>query len=418
VDIVDIGLIALSVVLVLGGGGVAIAAARPYHRELDDWRDAGLITAEQATALKARRQETLERERRERGAKALAILGAAACAAGIVLFFAANWGEIPRPLRLLILIAGIAALYSAGFWLLEIRRAYYNVGQGFVFMGAVLFGVSLFLVGQMYNVDSHDPLGFLLWAAGGLATALFFRCKPAAGLFALALEAWIVHELVDYDSGYDEEVFIPYVLALYGLGLYALGTAGAPWLDRFRLAGAFRVVGFAIAAIMVFALSFRYTHLTSDKRPHDLTLWVILVSAAFAAVGAAVLLARPRAPWRRLEAVLAAAATGLVLLAVFVPENTRDRGFFETDARVYPLLFTAVVILAAAGAILAGSLLDELWLSSAGISLGALAIVGHVADNTWDRLPRSAVFLCVGLLALLTAAAFARVGRFRTPRTA
>ena len=69
-----------------------------------------------------------------------------------------------------------------------------------------------------------------------------------------------------------------------------------------------------------------------------------------------------------------------------------------------------------AGAIVAGSLLDELWLTSAGVSLGSVAIVGHFIDTTWGRLPRSAVYIGVGLLALAAAAALARIRpRLRLP---
>jgi uncharacterized membrane protein len=414
VGILELGLILLSGVLVVGGGAVAIASARPHARELDDWLAAGLISAEQASTLRAHRAAATAVERRERAARALAILGVAAFAVGVVLFFAANWSDIPKLLRLLILIVGIAALYGIGFWLLEARRTHHNVGQAFVLVGAILFGVSLFLVEQMYNVDAHDPLGFLLWAAGALATALFFRSKPAAGLFALALEAWVIHELVG-TGDYERMVFIPFALALYGLALYAVGSAGLPWLDAVRFSGAFRVVGFGIAAVLIFALSFRFTHVTTDGGPRGLALAVIAVSAGLAALGCAALAARARPPWRRLEALLAAAALALVLLAAFVPEGGRENDFLGQEANVYPILFTLLVTLVAAGAVVAGSLLDELWLASAGVLLGAATILGHFIDNAWDRLPRSAVYLAAGLLALGAAAALARV-RWREVR--
>ena len=408
--VVEIGLLPLSAALVVGGGGVALGAARPYGRELDEGVEAGVLTPEQADALRSRRAVALARERRERAAKALGILGAAALGVGVILFFAANWDEISKPLRVAILAAGLVAFYSAGFWLLEARRAYRNVAHGFVFVGAILFGASLFLVGQMYNVETHDPLGFLIWAGGALATALFFRSKPAAGLFVLAFEAWIVHEVVEQDTEFDSLVFIPYVLALYGLALYAVGTAGARWLDRFRLTGALRVVGFGLAALMTFVLSFRYPHLTEGERPEGLPLAIVLVTAAVALAGAAVLAVTATPASRRVEALVLAAATALVLLATFLPEDPEgDRFAFE--AKVYPLLFAALLVIVAAGAIVVGSLRDEMWLTSAGVSVAALAIIGHFLDVAWDRLPRSAVFAAVGALALATAAALERASR-------
>jgi len=46
-DVVEVGLLALSVILVIGGGGVGIAAARPAPLRLTDWRDesAGMTTS-------------------------------------------------------------------------------------------------------------------------------------------------------------------------------------------------------------------------------------------------------------------------------------------------------------------------------------------------------------------------------------
>jgi hypothetical protein len=49
------------------------------------------------------------------------------------------------------------------------------------------------------------------------------------------------------------------------------------------------------------------------------------------------------------------------------------------------------------------------------VLLGAATILGHFIDNAWDRLPRSAVYLAAGLLALGAAAALARV-RWREVR--
>ena len=415
-DIVEIGLLALSVVLVIGGGGVAIAVARSPALDFDGLVAEGVLGPQQAEELRARVAASVAEGRRQRAARAIGILGAAALGAGVILFFAANWSEIAPPLRVVILLAGLVLFYTAGFWLLEIRRAFRNVAHGFVFVGAILFGAALFLVGQMYNVEAHDPLGFAVWSAGALLTTLFFRSKPAAGLTVLALEAWIIHELVEHDEDYDAVVFIPYALALYGLALYGVGRAGGRRLEEYALAGAMRVVGFALAGFTTLVLSFRYFHATEGDRPDGLPLWIVLVSAAFAFLAAAALLVRARARpgWLTLEGVLVAVAAALVLLAVFAPEKPAREDIFDFDANTYPLLFAALLPIVVAGAIVLGSRLDETWLLSAGVSLGGLAIILHFLDISWDRLPRSFVFLLVGALALALAGALEGVRRLRS----
>jgi uncharacterized membrane protein len=413
VDIVEIGLLALSVVLVIGGGGIAVAVARPVGPTLDRLVEEGVLTLEQAAGVRARMESAAADERRRRAGRAIGILGASAFGAGVILFFAANWSDIARPLRVAILLTGLVLFYAAGFWLLEIRRSLRNLGHGFVFVGAILFGASLFLVGQMYNVEAHDPLGFAVWSAGALVTTLFFRSKPVAGLTVLTLEAWIIHELVDYDRDYETVAFIPFALALYGLALYGLGRAGGRRLEELAFAGAMQVVGFALGGFMTLALSFRYFHATEGRRPEGLPLWIMLASAAVALLGAAVLLLRP--PRRRaLEGTVVAAAAGLVLLAVFVPEEPPREDIFDPNAKTYPLLFAALLPVVVAGAIVLGSRLDETWLLSAGVSLGGLAIILHFLDTAWDRLPRSFVFLAVGAVGLALAAALEGFRRLRT----
>ena len=404
-DVVEIGLLALSVILVIGGGGVGIAAARPAPLRLTDWRDEGLISPEQADALERRQAANAVLDRSERAAKALGILGGAAVGAGVILFFAANWSEIPRTLRVAVLLAGLALFYGAGFYLLDVRRAYRNIGHAFAFVAAILFGASIFLVGQMYHVQAHDPFGFLVWSAGALATALFFGSKPAAGLFVLTFEAWLIHELIDYDDAFQAARFIPFVLALYGLALYAVGTAGGAWLERLALAGAMRVVGFSIAGFMLFVLSFRYVHgaFGDDATPDGVPRAIVIGSAAAALAGVAVLsLRRPRR-WSMLESLFVAAATALVLLATFAPEDT-NRAEFLGDAKRYPLLFAALLVVLVTGAVLVGSLNDDVWLVNGAISLGALALLAHFLDVAWSRLPRSLVLMAVGLGALVVAA--------------
>ncbi|MFN2468243.1 MAG: DUF2157 domain-containing protein, partial [Gaiellaceae bacterium] len=347
-DVLEVGLLVLAVLLLVAGGSVGIATARPGS----DWREAA--------------------------ARPLGILGSAAIGAGIILFFAANWSDIPRWLRFGILLAGLVAVLGAAFWLLEVRRIRRNVGHGLVLVGAVLFGASLFLVGQTYHVQAHDPLAFLAWSAGALSLALYFRSPATAGLAIVAFEAWLVHELVVYDDFDRGLVYVPFALALYGIALYAVGIAAQPWLAPLRVDGAMRTIGFALAAFMTLVLGFRYAH-ASRAAPDGVPLAVLLATGVVAVVASVAACLRRRGV-ELLEPLVALLGAVLVLLAALLPQHGREDRFLDFQASVYPLLFDSLLVVVIAGAIVLGARRGQLWLSSAAIVIGMLAVVLHFLD--------------------------------------
>lgn len=187
-------------------------------------------------------EAAVEEESRQRSADALAILGATLVGLGVILFFAANWGEIPRWLRLAMLLAAIAATYAGAFreWDRRPRAA-----QVLAFVGVLLFGASIFLVGQMYNVQAHDPLAFLLWSLAAAAVGVVVASPALAGLATITLFAWFIFELLRVQSiEYDVETYLPVLFLLLGCTLYANATWAQPWLDRVRFSGPIRLLGF------------------------------------------------------------------------------------------------------------------------------------------------------------------------------
>ena len=151
--------------------------------------------------------------------------------AGVILFVAANWGEIPRLVRVLVLVAGVVGFHALGWWLREVRASYPVLGHALLLVRSILFGGSVFLVAQMYHVDTHDPLGWLLWALGAAAVGLFVRSAPLATPATLAFGGWIVHELVTIGPEYESYKYLPGVLALYGLVALSYEISWRPTAD-------------------------------------------------------------------------------------------------------------------------------------------------------------------------------------------
>jgi uncharacterized membrane protein len=161
-------------------------------RESEAWVAEGLVTAEQAAAIRARYAEP--EDARSRAASALAVVGAVAVGIGVIAFFAANWDVIPKAARLALLVVALCATYAAAYHLRERTGRLPRVGAALYLLGVILFGASLFLVGQMYNVEAHDPLALLVWALGAAAVAAVVRTPPLTWAAFLVFTAWAAWE--------------------------------------------------------------------------------------------------------------------------------------------------------------------------------------------------------------------------------
>ena len=311
--------------------------------------------------------------------------------------------------RLALLVAALAGSYGAGFFLREIRGTHASVGHALILVGALLFGASLFLVGQMYHVDAHDPLAFLLWAVAALGTAVVARSAPVATLGLLAAGAWIVHELYIADEeAFSSGVYVPAIAALYGAALFALGSGARRRLSELELAGPMRGIGYVLCVGGAFVFTFRdFVGEFADKAPLEQPRLVLglLVSLALATLAGAVLLVRDRArPTRVWEALSLAGVAALVLLAVFVPESADVDGTGTGgDPIFYPVVFNLLVAVFALGAVVVGYQNDEVWLVNTGVAFVAIDIVARYFDFFWDMMPRSLVFIGVGALILTLA---------------
>lgn len=344
------------------------------------WAEEGLVSREQAEAIAARYADTERVRRRDRFVQTLAFLGAVGVGLGVILFFAANWDGIPRYARLALLVAGIVALYAGGDRLAASRP---RIAHALLLLGCLLFGASLFLVGQMFNVSTHDPLAFLVWTTAAAAGAVILRSEAFAALAAVTFGAWLVYELVDADVGEAVVVALP----VYGVALYAGGTRlGVEVLRR-------------LGAATAFAAVFPLTFADVGDEIADTSVGGIGVVVVGALVVAAVALAgvlarmrlRPTAVW---EGIACVAVVGLMLSATAV-----DLG---------PLVPNVALLALALGAVAVGYSAGEPWLGGLGILTAAVVATVRFFDFFARIMPRSIAFLVGGVFVLALAWALER----------
>jgi uncharacterized membrane protein len=366
-------------------------------RESETWVAEGIVSAEQAAAIRNRYGVAGE-ESRGRATVALAVIGAAAVGVGVIGFVAANWDGMGNAARLALLTAAVAAAYAGAYHLRERTGSAPRVGEALYLVGVLGFGASLFLVGQMYNVQAHDPLALLLWAGGAVATALVVRSRAVAVASVLIFTAWIGFEfgLALDDAGGDTFAAFPVVALLYGSALYGLSTAAQERLRDRAIDGlAFpetgRRLGLALGAggLFVFTFSEAADELVSAHEEIRGFLLAGFVLLAVLALAAAAALALCRRPSGRYEACMLAATVVAAMLATLGGDG-------DVWAVVFNLVFAAVAL----GAIYAGYLSEEPWLVNAGVVLVAIDIVARYFDVFWSALPRSLGLIVAGLLVL------------------
>lgn len=203
--------------------------------ELTKWREDGLISDEAARKIAARYDIDLSgaNERRSFILKLVAYLF---LALSLFTLVGANWEELPRAVRLIIVLGILAAVNFSG--VLAQKNGKETQATTLFFLGNFCYGAAIVLVAQIYHLGEHMPDGVLLWAVGALALALATR-KSIITLQALILG--LVWFLMEFEfSGVS-----------HGFLLFVIASAAVLWRDDSRL-----LTGALFASVFAYIVSF------------------------------------------------------------------------------------------------------------------------------------------------------------------
>ena len=124
------------------------------------------------------------------------ILGAILIAAGVVLFVSANWQEMSKLARLVLLMGAMWFTFAIAVWLNRTSHKY--MLEAVLMLAAAIFGANIMLIAQLYHIDNHYPDGIALWGTGSLLTALFLRSRAALVLAFGLIVWWAGSEILDF----------------------------------------------------------------------------------------------------------------------------------------------------------------------------------------------------------------------------
>ena len=127
----------------------------------------------------------------------LGLMGVMLLAVGAISFFAANWQGMSKLLKLILLFSSMTSAYLAAAWALSDEKSPV-LAQAFLLLGVLLFGNNIFLIAQIYHIDSHYPNGVFFWSLGALITALIIKSEVVLVAAIVLSLLWTGMEIFDF----------------------------------------------------------------------------------------------------------------------------------------------------------------------------------------------------------------------------
>lgn len=193
------------------------------------------MSADQAARVIDLYETKSEVAERNRSTALVTLMGVAAFLVGLggLLLVGYNWGAMPDALKLLTIFGVVVATQLVGFHLRFGRHALL-LSEVVFLLGCLFYGAGIFLVAQVFHLNSHYPDGVWWWALGVLPIALCLDTLLLHALLVSLLAIWCGMEIIGFgDIGawfFGRWGFIPN--GAYSLPLLAL--PGLVWAYRIR----------------------------------------------------------------------------------------------------------------------------------------------------------------------------------------
>ena len=372
--------------------------------EVEAWLREGLITGQQAQEILTRypddSSDYASARRRQSLVVGLSILGTALVGLGIITFFAANWNEIPRGVKLGALVAGVVVSYGTGYFLWQ-RAGFTAVGVALVLLGCIIYGAGVHLIGQIYHVPVDHPNLTAFWFLGVLPMAYVTRARPvmflAIILFLVAAGFRLPYWLGDIQDA--QAVILSSVLYLcLAVVVYAIGRAKSLFEEWESIGGLFRALGLVIGFGALYLLTFHDLIEEAGRISRvDYRYWSLTYGASVVAV--AILaglewLRFRRSGWSVTESV------EIIFIVVLLAAS-------QVVARVpvgweplYPIVFNVLFALSALGLMISGYLQEREGRVNLALALIALFVISRYFEFSTSLFDRSLVFVGAGVILL------------------
>ncbi len=162
-------------------------------------------------------------------ATVLAVLGVVLLGFAAMSFVAANWTEMSKLTKLLVLAFGMWGSVGIAAWRIRTDDKEHGLyTEAAILLAVILFGVSIMLIGQMYHIGGEYSDGLMLWMTGALVTAWLVPSRAALVLAIILTPMWSIAVIMEDPALLHWQFIIP--ISLAGLLAAAMGWRPAAHL--------------------------------------------------------------------------------------------------------------------------------------------------------------------------------------------
>jgi len=179
------------------------------RQDLEKWVERGWVTPENAQSILADAGGGVGTRHVP---QILAIMGAVLVGFAVMSFVAANWADIPKIIRLLMIFSALWVAWGAAYF--ADRTGHKGYAEAAVVAGLALFGANIMLIGQIYHVTSSTPEWVLVWCMVALAAAWALPSRAALAISFLLVILWSAWAL-DQHEKISWFFFVPWSLATW-----------------------------------------------------------------------------------------------------------------------------------------------------------------------------------------------------------
>ncbi len=355
---------------------------------IQKWLDEGTINHAQAEKMRADIEEYKTEHRSKKQIIAFSTIGAILIGIGAILFVASNWEKIGDAVKILLLAGSTLSIHYTGYRLKYENQKYPRLGSALLFLSAMFFGASLFLIAQIYNINANNSTLVLIWLFGVFPLIYGYRSTAVVGLCSLLFYIW-VGLLYSERNSLSELINFLDLYLISGIALYFTGTLHELSSKAKHAAPIFKFMGLQAVLLALFMYTFGSWESNNEK----------IVPVIYAFLGIlflAVLLSKSlRSKLTGFQtdtsmAIISFLMAGFTLITQYTPVSE------EAYAGFFNLVFLGLLVLL----LYAGYSTEDIGIVNTAMFWFVPLIIARYFDFFWDLLPRSFFFIIGGLVLL------------------